>query len=133
MAELRSALIATARAMQPANLNRGTAGNVSCRDGDGFLITPTGLPYARLSTDDIPWMALDGSHLGRRRPSSEWRFHRDILAARDDIEPMSHALPLTNVFRDDVVKPSLPQEAVLEAAPAVDDGRFRVPRILEEA
>lgn len=91
MAELRSALIATARAMQPANLNRGTAGNVSCRDGDGFLITPTGLPYARLSTDDIPWMALDGSHLGRRRPSSEWRFHRDLYASRPEVGAVLHA------------------------------------------
>lgn len=49
-----------------------------------------------------------------------------------DVEPMSHALPLTNVFRDDTVAPSLPAEAVLAAAPAVEDHRFRVPRILGE-
>ncbi len=49
-----------------------------------------------------------------------------------DVPPTSHALPLTNVFRDDVVIPSLPAEAVLAAAPAVEDGRFRVPRILGE-
>ena len=49
-----------------------------------------------------------------------------------DVPPTSHALPLTNVFRDDVVTPSLPAEAVLAAAPAVEDGRFRVPRILGE-
>ncbi|HBX80717.1 MAG: Asp-tRNA(Asn)/Glu-tRNA(Gln) amidotransferase subunit GatC [Propionibacteriaceae bacterium] len=52
--------------------------------------------------------------------------------AADDIPPTSHALPLTNVFRDDEVRPSLPQEAVLAAAPATEDGRFRVPRILTE-
>jgi len=49
-----------------------------------------------------------------------------------DVPPTSHALPLTNVFRDDVVIPSLTAEAVLAAAPAVEDGRFRVPRILGE-
>lgn len=49
-----------------------------------------------------------------------------------DVGPTSHALALTNVFRADVVQPSLPAEAVLAAAPAVEDGRFRVPRILGE-
>ncbi|MDN5571851.1 MAG: Asp-tRNA(Asn)/Glu-tRNA(Gln) amidotransferase subunit GatC [Propionibacteriaceae bacterium] len=52
--------------------------------------------------------------------------------ASADVAPMSHALPLTNVFRDDVVTPSLPADAVLAAAPSVEDGRFRVPRILGE-
>ncbi|MCB0912140.1 MAG: Asp-tRNA(Asn)/Glu-tRNA(Gln) amidotransferase subunit GatC [Propionibacteriaceae bacterium] len=52
--------------------------------------------------------------------------------AGDDVPPTSHALPLTNVFREDVVTPSLPAEVVLAAAPAVEDGRFRVPRILGE-
>ncbi|WP_232547917.1 Asp-tRNA(Asn)/Glu-tRNA(Gln) amidotransferase subunit GatC [Propioniciclava soli] len=52
--------------------------------------------------------------------------------ATADTEPMSHALPLTNVFRDDVVTPSLPAAAVLAGAPSVEDGRFRVPRILGE-
>lgn len=49
-----------------------------------------------------------------------------------DVPPTSHALPLTNVFREDVVAPSLPAQAVLAAAPAVEDNRFRVPRILVE-
>ena len=52
--------------------------------------------------------------------------------AGDDVPPMSHALLLTNVFRADEVRPSLPAEAVLAAAPAVEDDRFRVPRILGE-
>ncbi len=52
--------------------------------------------------------------------------------AGDDVPPMSHALPLTNVFRADEVRPWLPAEAVLAAAPAVEDDRFRVPRILGE-
>jgi L-fuculose-phosphate aldolase len=91
MAELRQQLIATAQAMQPAGLNRGTAGNVSVRDDDGFLITPTGMPYASLTADDIPRMALDGSHQGSRKPSSEWRFHRDLYAARPNVGAVLHA------------------------------------------
>ena len=52
--------------------------------------------------------------------------------AADDIPPTSHALPLTNVFRSDTVAPSLDREAVLSQAPAAEDDRFRVPRILGE-
>ena len=53
--------------------------------------------------------------------------------AGDDIPPTSHALPLTNVFREDVVRPSLPVAEVLAGAPASEQDRFRVPRILGEA
>jgi aspartyl-tRNA(Asn)/glutamyl-tRNA(Gln) amidotransferase subunit C len=53
--------------------------------------------------------------------------------AADDIPPTSHALPLTNVFRDDVVVASLPRDEVLAGAPASDLDRFRVPRILGDA
>lgn len=91
MPDLRLDLIATARAMQPAGLNRGTAGNVSVRSGDGFYITPTGMPYATLQADDIPLMALDGSHQGSRKPSSEWRFHRDLYAGRPEVGAVLHA------------------------------------------
>ena len=52
--------------------------------------------------------------------------------AAQDIAPMSHALPLTNVMREDVVRPGLSQEAALGGAPAREDGRFRVPRILDD-
>jgi aspartyl-tRNA(Asn)/glutamyl-tRNA(Gln) amidotransferase subunit C len=53
-------------------------------------------------------------------------------AAVADVPPMSHAVPLTNVLRADEVTPSLPRDAVLAGAPAAEDGRFRVPRILGE-
>lgn len=49
-----------------------------------------------------------------------------------DVPPTSHALPLVNVFRPDAVRPSLPRAVVLGGAPATEDGRFRVPRILGE-
>ena len=88
---LAETLIHTARAMQPAGLNKGTAGNVSVRDGDGFLITPTGLPYDTLTADDIPQLRLDGSYQGQRKPSSEWRFHRDLYATRPEVGAVLHA------------------------------------------
>lgn len=91
MADPRTQLIATARALQPAGLNKGTAGNVSVRAGDGFYITPTGMAYADLREDDIPLMALDGSHVGKRKPSSEWRFHCDLYASRPEVGAVLHA------------------------------------------
>ena len=54
----------------------------------------------------------------------------EVAAA--DIPPTSHSVPLTNVFRGDVVEPCLPQAEALAGAPDVADGRFRVPRILDE-
>ena len=54
----------------------------------------------------------------------------EVAAA--DIPPTSHSVPLTNVLRPDVVRPSLPVEDVLAGAPAAEDDRFRVPRILDE-
>ena len=91
MPDLYADLIAVARALQPAGLNKGTSGNVSVRDGDCFLITPTGLAYDTLTPDDIPRMALDGSWTGKRKPSSEWRFHRDLYAARPEVGAVVHA------------------------------------------
>lgn len=52
--------------------------------------------------------------------------------AGDDIEPTSHAVPLTNVYREDVVRPGLTRDQALAMAPAAEDGRFRVPQILGE-
>ena len=52
-------LIDTAQAMNAAGLNPGTAGNLSVRDGNGMLITPSGMEYAGLSVDDIVWVGLD--------------------------------------------------------------------------
>jgi L-fuculose-phosphate aldolase len=93
MAELRQQLIETARRMATAGLNRGTAGNLSVRLGEagGFLITPTGMAYDVLEDADIVCMRFDGTAEGRRKPSSEWRFHRDLYAARPDAGAILHA------------------------------------------
>jgi aspartyl-tRNA(Asn)/glutamyl-tRNA(Gln) amidotransferase subunit C len=52
--------------------------------------------------------------------------------AADGIPPMTHAVPVVNVFRDDTVRPCLDRDTVLAQAPAAEQGRFRVPRILTE-
>lgn len=92
---LRQQLIATAQSMTAAGLNKGTAGNLSVRLNDrtapGFLITPTGMDYAQLDTDDIVLMHLDGTHTSKRLPSSEWRFHRDVYAKRPEAGAILHA------------------------------------------
>lgn len=91
MCELREQVLTTARAMNAAGLNRGSAGNVSARYDQGFLITPTGLAYDEISASDIVAMAIDGSFSGARKPSSEWRFHRDIYASRPEAGAVVHA------------------------------------------
>jgi L-fuculose-phosphate aldolase len=91
---LREAVVATARAMNGLGINRGKSGNVSARlssdEFDGFLVTPTGLPYDETGRDDIVPMTLDGNARGSRLPSSEWRFHRDIYRARPEVNAIVH-------------------------------------------
>jgi L-fuculose-phosphate aldolase len=88
-AELRAAMVATCRKMNDTGINQGTAGNLSARLGDRFLITPSSLPYDVMVPEDIVEMGFDGTYVGRR-PSSEWRFHRDILKARADVQVVLH-------------------------------------------
>jgi L-fuculose-phosphate aldolase len=88
--DLRQAVIATALDMNALGINRGKSGNVSARTDTGFLITPSGMPYADIAPDDVVAMGLDGSADARRKPSSEWRFHRDIYASRDDVHAIVH-------------------------------------------
>jgi L-fuculose-phosphate aldolase len=88
---LRKSIIATALEMNAQGLNRGKSGNVSARTDDGFLVTPTGLAYESLQPVDVVAMTLDGTAQGPRLPSSEWRFHRDIYAARLEVGAIVHA------------------------------------------
>ena len=88
--ELRAAIIATALKMNALGINQGKAGNVSARVGDGYLITPSGLPYDETNVDDIVRMDLTGIAIGTRSPSSEWRFHQDIYIARREVNAVVH-------------------------------------------
>jgi L-fuculose-phosphate aldolase len=91
MSALPSAVLATARAMNASGINRGAAGNVSTRCDDGFIITPTGMAYDECVAADMVKVGAGGTASGRRAPSSEWRFHHDIYAARPEAGAIIHA------------------------------------------
>jgi len=86
---LRREMVDICRRMNSSGINQGTAGNLSVRHGGGFLITPSSLPYDIMQPEDLVEMDFDASYEGRR-PSSEWRFHRDILRERTDINVVLH-------------------------------------------
>jgi L-fuculose-phosphate aldolase len=89
---LRAAVIATCRELSRRGLSHGTSGNVSVRrDARRFFVSPTGMHYDALELTDVPLMDFDGRWFGSRRPSSEWRFHRDILKCRPEVSAVVHA------------------------------------------
>lgn len=87
---LRVELVETCLAMNRTGINRGTSGNVSVRLGEGFLVSPTGVAYETLRPEQVVRMGWDGGFTGELLPSSEWRFHRDLLAARPDLAAVVH-------------------------------------------
>ena len=90
-ADLRSTVIAACRELRRRGLTHGTSGNVSVRYGERqFFVSPSGMDYEALQADDVPLMDLEGRWFGRRRPSSEWRFHRDIFKSRRDVAAIVH-------------------------------------------
>ena len=90
-AALREALCEASRVLETRGLNSGTAGNLSVRVAGGFLVTPSGVKPARLTPDGIVAMSDAGQPAeAAQRPSSEWRFHRDIYARRADANAVVH-------------------------------------------
>jgi L-fuculose-phosphate aldolase len=87
---LRREMVKTCREMNASGINQGTSGNLSARFSEGFLITPSSLPYETMQPDDLLYMDFDGTFVGSHRPSSEWRFHRDILREREDVNVVLH-------------------------------------------
>ena len=88
---LRQDLIAGARRLVSSGLTRNTSGNISHRVAGGFLVTPTGMPYDTLEPADIVFVDAQGAAHGRRLPSSEWRMHFDLFAARPEVGVVLHA------------------------------------------
>ncbi|HEY3849636.1 MAG TPA: class II aldolase/adducin family protein [Steroidobacteraceae bacterium] len=89
--KLRDSIVLGCRELTRRGLTYGKSGNISVRRDDrSFFVSPTGMPYESLAPDDIPRVDSDGRWFGRRRPSSEWRFHRDILKARSEIGAIVH-------------------------------------------
>ena len=91
--EKRHSIIDACRGMNALGINQGTSGNISLRHDSGLLITPTSMPYEAMQPEQIVFMDLDGSFDPVQRPSSEWRFHLDILKARPEINAVVHAHP----------------------------------------
>ena len=89
----RQAIIDACRRMNALGINQGTSGNISVRHRDGLLITPTSTPYETMTPDQVVFMGLDGAHAPEQKPSSEWRFHLDILRSRNDVHAVVHAHP----------------------------------------
>ena len=88
---LRIAVIDACRALPRLRLSSGTSGNISVRrDERHCFISPTGMAYEALQVEDIPLLQLQGRWFGRSRPSSEWRFHRDIYLSRSDAGAIVH-------------------------------------------
>ncbi len=100
--EPAATVLATARAMNASGINRGSAGNVSARCKDGFIITPTGMAYDACTAADMVKVMRSGIQAdgadgtasaatqSQRTPSSEWRFHPDIYAARPEAGAVVH-------------------------------------------
>ena len=89
----RQSIIDACRSMNALGINQGTSGNISLRHDAGLLITPTSVPYETMQPEQIVFMGLDGSFDAAQRPSSEWRFHLDILKARPEVNAVVHAHP----------------------------------------
>ncbi|MEM9726706.1 MAG: class II aldolase/adducin family protein, partial [Pseudomonadota bacterium] len=91
-------MVATARRMNALGLNQGMSGNLSLRlpGKRGLLVTPSSVAYDAMGPADVVQMAWSGAWTGAegRRPSSEWRFHRDILRARPEFGAVLHAHPV---------------------------------------
>ena len=91
--EKRQSMIDACLRMTELGINQGTSGNISLRHDKGMLITPTSVPYEEMQAEQIVFMDQDGSFDPGQKPSSEWRFHRDILKARPEVNAVVHAHP----------------------------------------
>ena len=95
MQNLREALLKTTQQLSMIGLNKGTSGNVSVRCGQGFLVTPSGIEAQEMTAASMVQMQFNGSvgaeeNALHKKPSSEWRFHRDILQSRSEINAVVH-------------------------------------------
>jgi L-fuculose-phosphate aldolase len=94
--DLRAAIIAQCRTMSAQGLDQGTSGNISARLDGAILITPSAIPYRDMRPEMLALMPLGGEYgawSGRYKPSTEWRFHLDIMRARPDIGAIVHSHP----------------------------------------
>ena len=110
MQQQRQQLLEISRQLSSLGLNRGTSGNASIRVSNnglaGFLITPSGMPVEQMTAEDMVWMDFSANWVGRCQPSSEWRFHLDILQQKAEVNAVIHTHSMfattLSTFRRDV-------------------------------
>jgi L-fuculose-phosphate aldolase len=111
MQNKREQLLKISQQLVILGLNRGTAGNASVRANNangqaGFLITPSGMPVDKMTPSDMVWMDFSGNALGAHLPSSEWRFHLDILQNKSQVNAVIHTHSIYastfSTFRKDI-------------------------------
>lgn len=83
-------LLCTTQKLSALGLNKGTAGNASVRNATGFLVTPSGMAVDEMSPASMVQMDFNGVAESGKKPSSEWRFHRDIFVNRPEINAIIH-------------------------------------------
>lgn len=89
----RARLLAAALESVRTGLNHGSTGNLSIREGDGMVITPSALPWEQMKETDLVAVSLNGSCDPGTRPSSEWRLHAEVYRSRADVHAVVHAHP----------------------------------------
>lgn len=87
---MHEALLHATQQLAQLGLNKGTSGNVSVRYGDGFLITPSGIDVAEMHANSMVQMSMEGNPQSAGKPSSEWRFHRDIYQSKPKVGAVVH-------------------------------------------
>ena len=87
---MRHAMLDAARQLVARGLNRGASGNIGVRCGNGLLVTPSGISPDVMTPETMVLLDLDGNTNSPIKPSSEWRIHRDILAARPEVGAVVH-------------------------------------------
>ena len=87
---MQNELLKTAQKLTELGLNKGTAGNCSVRFEDGFLVTPSGMEVDSMTSRDMVFVNFNGVAEKGKKPSSEWRFHRDILASQSEVNAVVH-------------------------------------------
>ncbi len=93
---LRHAIVTACRQMNALGINQGTSGNISVRHGTDMLISPSAVAYDTMRPEDIAVMPIAGEYgawSGPLQPSSEWRFHLDIMKARPEVHAVVHSHP----------------------------------------
>ena len=137
MTTLKEQVIETIASMCRDNLVLGTWGNVSVRDGRAnMIITPSGMAYDMLGSDDLVRLTLDGVTVdGRWKPSSEWRLHAAIYQARSDVQAIvhTHSVYATAFAVARVPVPAVVEDLVQVAGGSVDVAKYSLPGTAELA